>query len=311
MFRGRSRLKPEMLTWLPESGVLKLKGKRGRTIRLEQVRDVAYLAELPGKGAAIFRIIYGGEGQSYIDYGMAIRDLGYDAAAYLTQLYAKRQKRRQEKCLKQGDEFLSGIKKDDRFCPVITFCFYYGEREWDAAVSLRELLDIPEGEEWICEYLSDYKLNLVHAGNVDPKNFQTGLRQVFQLLPFSGDDEKMEAYMELHREAFENVSEETCELILTFLDEKDKKLLEERKQFYNEDGGGYNMCTAFQQMREKGIQIGEERGIRIGEERGIQIGEERVNQLIRLLLQENRGNDIWKSVSDREYQEKLFQEYGI
>lgn len=71
------------------------------------------------------------------------------------------------------------------------------------------------------------------------------------------------------------------------------------------------MCTAFQQMREKGIQIGEERGIQIGEERGIQIGEERVNQLIRLLLQEKRGNDIWKSVSDREYQEKLFQEYGI
>ena len=87
------------------------------------------------------------------------------------------------------------------------------------------------------------------------------------------------------------------------------------------------MCTAFRQMREEGIQIGEkrgeERGIQIGEKRGIQIGEkrgekrgiqigeERVNQLIRMLLQENRGNEISKSVADRAYQEKLFMEYGI
>ena len=75
------------------------------------------------------------------------------------------------------------------------------------------------------------------------------------------------------------------------------------------------MCTAFRQMREEGIQIGEkrgeERGIQIGEKRGIQIGEERVNQLIRMLLQENRGNEIPKSVADRAYQEKLFMEYGI
>lgn len=75
------------------------------------------------------------------------------------------------------------------------------------------------------------------------------------------------------------------------------------------------MCTAFRQMREEGILIGEkrgeERGIQIGEKRGIQIGEERVNQLIRMLLQENRGNEISKSVSDRAYQEKLFSEYGI
>ena len=307
IFRGWSRLKPEMLTWLPESSVLKLKGKRGRSIRLEQVRDVAYLAQLPREHRAIFRVIYGGEGQSYIDYGMAIRDQGYDAAAYLTQLYARRQKRREERSLEAGDEFLSGIKKDDRFVPVVTLCLYYGEKEWDAAVRLFELLDIPEGEEWIYKYLSDYRLNLVHAGNVEPKNYRTGLRQVFELLPFSGDAGKLREYVEKHRAEYENVSEETCELLLTFMDDKEMKIFEGKNQYYNKEGGGYDMCTAFRQMREEGIQIGEKRGIQIGEKRG----EERVNQLIRMLLQENRGNEISKSVSDRAYQEKLFSEYGI
>ena len=103
------------------------------------------------------------------------------------------------------------------------------------------------------------------------------------------------------------MSEETCELLLTFMDDKEMKIFEGKNQYYNKEGGGYDMCTAFRQMREEGIQIGEKRG----EERGIQIGEERVNQLIRMLLQENRGNEISKSVADRAYQEKLFMEYGI
>ena len=147
--------------------------------------------------------------------------------------------------------------------------------------------------------MSDYRLNLVHAGNVEPKNYRTGLRQVFELLPFSGDAGKLREYVEEHRAEYENVSEETCELLLTFMDDKEMKIFEGKNQYYNKEGGGYDMCTAFRQMREEGIQIGEKRG------------EERVNQLIRMLLQENRGNEISKSVSDRAYQEKLFSEYGI
>ena len=147
--------------------------------------------------------------------------------------------------------------------------------------------------------MSDYRLNLVHAGNVEPKNYRTGLRQVFELLPFSGDAGRLREYVEKHRAEYENVSEETCELLLTFMDDKEMKIFEGKNQYYNKEGGGYDMCTAFRQMREEGIQIGEKRG------------EERVNQLIRMLLQENRGNEISKSVADRAYQEKLFMEYGI
>lgn len=186
---------------------------------------------------------------------------------------------------------------------MITICFYYGEQEWDASTSLFELLDVPEGKKWVYEYMSDYKLNLVHAGNVKPENFKTGLKQVFELLPFSADAANLQLYMEEHKEEFLNVTEETCELLLTFFDDRDMECLKEKEIFQNQQGGGYDMCTAFRQMKEEGIQI--------GEERGIQIGEERVNLLFKHLLQDSRINDIKRAVSDREYQNQLFKEYNL
>lgn len=66
---------------------------------------------------------------------------------------------------------------------------------------------------------------------------------------------------------------------------------------------------------ERGRIIGEERGRIIGEERGKVIGEvqgeTRVNRLILKLSQLGRNNDIVKSASDREYQKKLFAEFGL
>ena len=78
---------------------------------------------------------------------------------------------------------------------------------------------------------------------------------------------------------------------------------------------------------ERGRIIGEERGRIIGEERGKVIGEQvgeergkvigevqgetRVNRLILKLSQLGRNNDIVKSASDREYQKKLFAEFGL
>ena len=40
-------------------------------------------------------------------------------------------------------------------------------------------------------------------------------------------------------------------------------------------------------------------------------GQERVNTLIRLLIQNNRTDDVLKAVSNKEFQKKLFNEFGI
>lgn len=51
--------------------------------------------------------------------------------------------------------------------------------------------------------------------------------------------------------------------------------------------------------------------VTMGEEKGKKIGEERVNRLIKLLIQSSRVDEINMAVSDRVYQKKLFEEFGI
>ena len=84
-----------------------------------------------------------------------------------------------------------------------------------------------------------------------------------------------------------------------------------------------HMCNALLEIVKEDLaereRIGEERGKvigeQVGEERGKVIGEvqgeTRVNRLILKLSQLGRNNDIVKSASDREYQKKLFAEFGL
>lgn len=66
---------------------------------------------------------------------------------------------------------------------------------------------------------------------------------------------------------------------------------------------------------EKGLQQGIEKGIERGIEKGIEKGkaegEQRVNRLVQILIEMSRTDEISKMVSDREYQKKLFKEFGL
>ena len=52
------------------------------------------------------------------------------------------------------------MKKTDKLIPVITVVVYYGEKYWDGAKSLHEMLRIPAE---IAPYVNDYKMILVEA----------------------------------------------------------------------------------------------------------------------------------------------------
>lgn len=58
-----------------------------------------------------------------------------------------------------ADEFLSGIKKDDRFHPIINIILYYGEKEWDGPVSLKDIM--VDMLERFANLFADYEINLV------------------------------------------------------------------------------------------------------------------------------------------------------
>ena len=122
-------------------------------------------------------VILGMEGQEHIHYAMPMRVMGYDYGTYKKQYDDNASKYRHIKGL-SDDEFISKMKKTDKFIPVITIVVYYGEKEWDAAVSLHGILDIPEEMK---PFVNDYKMHLVEARKNNLKFHNINNRDLFNL----------------------------------------------------------------------------------------------------------------------------------
>ena len=84
-----------------------------------------------------------------------------------------------------------------------------------------------------------------------------------------------------------------------------------KKQELEEIKEVVGMTLLGEMLMEEGIKRGRQQGLERGMEQGIEQGTEKVNRLIQLLLKQGRMNDIEKAVRDREYQEKLFREFGL
>lgn len=84
-------------------------------------------------------MILGIESQEYIHYAMPMRVMGYDYGSYKKQ-YDSNAKQYQTADGLDENEYLSKMKKTDRFTPVITAVLYYGSKTlgwsdyplWDA-----------------------------------------------------------------------------------------------------------------------------------------------------------------------------------
>ena len=72
---------------------------------------------------------------------------------------------------------------------------------------------------------------------------------------------------------------------------------------------------AFEQGMELGIEEGMERGIEQGMERGIEqgikTGTERFARLTKRLMQEERTEELLRATEEKDFREKLYEEYGI
>ena len=145
-------------------------------------------------------------------------------------------------------------------------------------------------------YIPNYPLNLVYSGNVNPENFQTGLREVFELLKVAKDQAAMEKFLDKNRARYSDLEWKRGKLIGDFLD---IPLIKRNADIIRTEGGGMNMCTAFQQMCMK------------GEQRGRKLGEERLSKLIQFLFHDNRIEDLQRASLDAEYREILYEEYGL
>ena len=94
----------------------------------------------------------------------------------------------------------------------------------------------------------------------------------------------------------------------------EEKLRDRLKEGYK-SGYGVGMLLGVQHGMKEGMQQGMEQGMQQGMEQGMQQGMQQsthnINSLILRLAELGRTDDIIKSASDAEYQEKLLREFGF
>ncbi len=271
-FHGCPILKPEELISVPESV-----RKADEAAVLERTYDVV---KKQAKDGAIYAL----ENQTTVDYRMLIRVMLEESLAYDMQVkqIVKKNDEAAESCighegtLTEG-EFLTGFHREDKLTPVYTLVLYWGDKEWDGARSLRELVDIPKEDEELhgtmLELLPDYRIKVFDLNKEkDFSAFGTTLRTVFEFYAGHNNAEAMREYMDNHREEVEALDEESKFFLATMLDRKRLKNKLLKKTEKEED---VNMCKAIDDM----IKEGEERGMAIGMEKGRAEAEQIITEL--------------------------------
>ena len=235
------------------------------------------------------------ENQEYVHYAMVIRNMLYDVMNYAEQVQQIKRKYKIAGDYGNSDEFLSGMKKQDKLLPVITLVVYFGAKPWDGCLDLHSILDIPAEMETFRQYLPNYKIQVLDVKRIDHlEYFQTDLREVFGVIKYAEDKNMMKAHVKKHQDRYSRLMKETIEVIFIMLGEKEKMSeIIEQAQIDNKEE--YDMCKAFEDMRSEGRMEGEELFAR----------------LTLNLINDNRTVELKKAVTDKGSRENLYQEYCL
>ena len=189
-------------------------------------------------------VILGMEGQERIHYAMPMRVMGYDYGTYKKQ-YDDNAKKYKNANGMSRDEYMSKMKKMDKFIPVITIVVYYGENPWDGALSLHEMLNIPKEVEPL---VNDYKMHLIEARKNNLKLHNISNIDLFTLLEILlNKDEKLK---ETKEKAIQYASEHDVDksVIMTVAGAANCKMDYDMIA----GKGSVDMCTVFEETRFEG-----------------------------------------------------------
>lgn len=184
-------------------------------------------------------VLLGNESQQHIHYATPMRVMGYDYGIYKKQYDSNSKKYKTSDGMNE-DEYLSGMKKTDKFIPVITVVIYYGDKVWDGATTLHGMLDIPEK---IVRYVNDYKILLVEARQNDLVLHNMNNVDLFNLLEIILDD-RMPKY-EAKKRAIQYGEEHQVDksVVMTVAGATNSKI------DYNAfEKGEVTMCTLFDEI---------------------------------------------------------------
>ncbi len=188
------------------------------------------------------------ENQSFVDYHMVLRNMLTECLGYQKQWKQKKRLHDRQKDLLIGsDAFMSGMTKAEKFVPIITLVVYCGtEHPWDGARCLHELLEMDDDVRGL---VTNYRLNLYDCHEHDTfDEYHTGLRQLFEVLRYGKDKDKLRAVMEANKEAYSRMDSDTRELLEVVA----KVKIKEDDQIMENGEKKYDLCKAFVDMKLEG-----------------------------------------------------------
>lgn len=145
-----------------------------------------------------------------------------------------------------SDEFLCKIRGEDRLLPIITLVIYWGDKKWDGATNLTELLDFSDIDEELKKYVSNHTIHFIHIDEItNLKNFKTEIRHTIGLYNYRNNLDKFQDYIKENKQELSHLDTETLFTISNLISEKKLSTL----QSENEEQEETNMCKALDDMR--------------------------------------------------------------
>ena len=250
-FQGRQIIRAEDLREASENYVLTDKRLPGKTRQkdTEILRDVKMVL-----GSGMVLQVLAVENQSYVDYAMPVRCMGYDAAEYRRQLKERKQERRllinSENRPKNPavsmDETLSGILSSDRLHPVYTLCLYSGTEPWDGPRKLSDMMAFDPQNKNLQSLFEEYHLHLfcINEQHVFDA-FRSALKPLFQAINCRNNKKKMIELMK--DETYSHLNEDTWDAIAVMTD---NAAMLQKKDLYKTENQKeeFNMCQALQEL---------------------------------------------------------------
>ena len=267
MYGGEQVIRPENLTDMDTTQYALPYDEKGHPEFVQKYRDTLKTLAVKTDSTCTY-LVLGIENQSNVHYAMPVRNMLYDAMQYEKQVRELSRVHRRERDTGTHEEYLSGMKKDDRLIPVVTLVINFGGKAWDGPLSLREMYtDQPEQ---VLAFVPDYRVQLIDPMRMEDEDFarlNSSLREVLAYIRYQHDKQRMEKLLS-EDERFTRLERSAAMVINTMTNAGIEM---------NPNEEVVNMCEAIRQMMDESEMRGEMRGKlygeKVGEMRGREIGE--------------------------------------
>ena len=251
LYDGEQIIKPEKLKELDTTELTVPYGNNAR-VPVQKYRDLLKMWNAMMDENAIY-VILGAELQDKVHYGMPVKDGLYDMLGYSKQIAEIKRSYRKDaveegeitvddgvvKIRLTSEEFLSGLRKEDKLIPIITAVVYFGEEPWDGPRSLYDMLDIPSEE--MKRFIPNYWINLISPAEMEDEEFEkfhTHLGLAMKVIKHQSEDADRVIMATDHQK----IDAETA----VFLNRAVNLQLE-----YENEPGGVDMCKAMEKKEKK------------------------------------------------------------